>query len=158
MCYVKCQNILTNVLVHLLEHLSCRLRCASFIWSKFTWQLKLIQSIKNSMVVVGIVGICATSSVLRFLLSGFWVSGLQVPVPKNPVPRSRVAGSHVPGSQFQGPGCQGSRVPGVRASGSRVSGPNFRLCRLTCIAKSNLINWKAAPAYCEHTFIHFHIP
>ena len=58
--YVKCQNILVNVLVHLLEPLIFRLRYPSFLLSKFASQLKL-----QSMVRVGILGICVTSSILR---------------------------------------------------------------------------------------------
>ena len=143
MCYVKCQNILVNVLVHILEHLSFRLRYTSFLLSKFAIQLKLIQSVVR----VGILGVCGTSSILRILLSGFWVSGSQVPSSRDPDPGSWVSGFHVPGSQFQGPGCQGlvsqghrflgsqapefldpgswsqsSRIPGLRIPGPRVPG------------------------------------
>ena len=121
--------------------LSFRLRCPSFLLSKFASQLKLIQSVVR----VGILGICVTSSVLRVLLSGSWVSGSQVPSPKDPVLGSWVSGScvsvsrspSVPGSGSQGPRvpvfesqgsqslvCQG---PGVSGRGSRVSGPDFRL-------------------------------
>ena len=118
-------------------------------FSKFVSQLKLIQSV----VQVGILGICVTGSILRVLLSGFWTSGSQIPSPRDPV-----LGSWVSGSQFQGPGHQGLvsqgprapnlecqcpwvpglrvpslRLPGLRVSGSRVSGfqvsrPDFRLC------------------------------
>ena len=126
---------MVNVLVHLLEHLSFRLRCPSFLLSKICFTIKV-----NS-ICGGILGICVTSSILRVLLSGFWVSWSQVPSP-----RDSVQGS---GSQFQGPGCQGPvcqgpvspgsqslRVPdprvlgpGSQSSGSRVSGPYFRLCQ-----------------------------
>ena len=108
---------MVNVLIQLLEHLSFRLRCPSFLLSKFASQLKLIQS----MVRVGIRGICVTSSILRVLHSGFWVEGSQVPSPSDPVLRSWVSRSHVPGSQFQGPGCQGPVFQGPRVPGSRVS-------------------------------------
>ena len=96
---------------------SFRLRCPSFLLSKFASQLKLIQSV----VLVGILGICVTSSLLSVLLSGFWVSGSQVASPRDPVPWSWVSGSHVPGSHVPGSQSQGP--------GSRVSGPDFRLCR-----------------------------
>ena len=121
MCYVKCQNILVNALVHLLEHLSFRLRCTSFLLSKFAIQLKLIQSV----VQVGILGVCVTSSILRILLSGFWVSESQVPSSRDPDPGSWMSGSHVPGSQFQGPGCQGLVSQGPRVTGSQA--PEFRI-------------------------------
>ena len=77
---------------------SFRLRCPSFLLSKFASQLKLIQSV----VWVGILRICVTSSILRVLLSEFWVSGSQVPSPRDPVPGSWVSGSHVSGSQSSG--------------------------------------------------------
>ena len=92
LCYVKCQNILVNVLVHLLKHLSFWLICPSFLLSKFAWQLKLIQSV----VWFEILGICVTSSVLRVQLSGFWVSGSQLPSPRDPFPGYWMLGSHVP--------------------------------------------------------------
>ena len=126
LCYVKCQNILVNVLVHLLEHLSFWLRCPSFLLSKFASQLKLIQSVVR----VRILGICVTSSILRVLLSGFWLSTSQFPSPRDlfpgfcvsgsqspRVPVSRVPGLRVSGtriSEFQGPGSQGPGVPGRR--------------------------------------------
>ena len=110
LCYVKCQGILANVLVHLLEHLRFWLRCLSFLLLKFASQLKLIQSVLR----VGILGICFPSSILRVLLSGFWVSGLQFPSSRDPFPgswvsRSRVWSSLVSGSQgpvVSGPGSQ----------------------------------------------------
>ena len=80
------------------------LRCPSFLLSKFATQLKLIQSV----VWVGILGICITSSTFRDLLSGFWVSG----------------------THFQGPGCQGPGSQSPRVSGRRVSG--LRLWALRC--------------------------
>ena len=83
------------------------LRCPSFLLSKFASQLKLIQSVVR----VGIRGICVTSSMLRVLFSGFWVSELQFPSPRDPF--SRVLGV---------------RVPSPRVPDPRVSGPDFRLC------------------------------
>ena len=117
-------NNLVNVLVHLLEHLSFRFRCPSFLLSKFASQLKLIQSV----VWVQILVICVTSSILRILLAQFQVSASQVQSTRDPVPGSWWPGCHVPESQFQGSGCQclvsqGPRVPGYRVSGSRVTGP-----------------------------------
>ena len=133
MCYVTCQNILVNVFVHLLEHLRFGLRWLSFLLLKFPSQLKLIQSVVR----VGILGICVTSSIFRVLLSGFWASGSQVPSLRDPVPESRVSGCRAPGSQspgpgsqcpgsqvswFQGPGLQCPKVPWSRLSKSQVSG------------------------------------
>ena len=103
LCCAECQNMLVNVLLHLLEHLSFWLRCASFLLSKFASQLKLI----HSEVRVGLLGICVTSSVLTVLLSGFWVSGLQFQSLRDPFPGSWVSESHLPEFQFQGPGYQG---------------------------------------------------
>ena len=101
---------------------------SSFLLSKFAWELKLIQSVVR----FGILGICVTSSILRVLLSGFWVSGwvtiskyqgsfsrvLDVRAPEFWVSGSRISGSQVSGSW-------GLRSQGPR---SRVSGPDFRLC------------------------------
>ena len=99
MSYVKCQNILVNVLVHLLEQLSFPLKFLSFLFSKFSSQLKLIQSVVR----VEIQGICLTSSILRVLLSGFCVSVSQASSPRDP-------------------------DSGVWVLGPIVSGPDFRLC------------------------------
>ena len=110
---------MVNVLVHLLEHLSFRLRCPKFLLSKFAEQLKLIQSVEQ----VGIVGVYVTSSIFRVLFSEFWVSGSQIASSRDPVPGSWVSGSHVPGSQFQGPGCQGPVSQSHRFPGPRVLGP-----------------------------------
>ena len=100
------------------------LRCPSFLLSKFASQLKLIQSVVR----VGMLGICVTSLILRVLLSGFWVSGSQFPSPRDPFPGFWVSGSRVSGSQSpvpqshvsgsQGPGSHGPRVPGLRVQGS----------------------------------------
>ena len=84
------------------QDLSFLLRCPSFLLLKFASQLKLIQS----MVQVGIVGTCVTSSILRVLLSGLWVKRPKSKGPSSrvlgvrvPVPRSWVLGSQGPGSQ-----------------------------------------------------------
>ena len=113
-----CQNILVNVLVHILKNLSFELRCPSFLLSKFASQLKLIQSVVR----VGILVVCVISSILRVLLSEFWVSGSQVLSPRDPIP-----GSHIPGCHFHSrvlgvmvlcPRIPESRVPESRVSGS----------------------------------------
>ena len=96
--YVKFQNISVNILVHLLESLSFRFRCSSFLLSKFASHLKLIQSVVR----VRILRICVTSLSLRVLLSGFWVSQSQVPSPNVPVPGSYALGPQLSGSIFQG--------------------------------------------------------
>ena len=125
--------------------LSFGLRYPSFLLSKFVSQLKLIQSVVR----IGILGICVTSSILRVLLSGFWTSGSQIPSPRDPVLGSWVSGPssrvlsvrvsclrvlepQVPDSRVSGPGSQGPRVSslsvlrswisGFQVSGSRVSG------------------------------------
>ena len=129
MSYVKCQNILVNFLVHLLEHLSFWLSCLTFYYQNLLHNLKLIQS----MVRVEILGICITSSILRVLLSGFWVSESQFPSPTDPFPGSWVSGSYAPESCVWGscvPGTQnprvlGPRVPGVRVLGPQISGSRF---------------------------------
>ena len=96
LCYVKCQNILVHVLVYLLKHLSFWIRCSNFLLSKFASQLKLIPSVVR----VGVLGICVTISILRVLLSGFWVSGSQFPSPRDPFPGSWVSGLRVSGPEF----------------------------------------------------------
>ena len=111
MCYVKFQNIFANVLVYLLEHLSFWLRCRSFLLWKFASQLKLIQS----AVRVRILGICVTSSILRVLLPGSWVSGSQFPSPRDPFPGSRLWSSSVLSVKAPSP-----RIPGLRVLGSQV--------------------------------------
>ena len=118
MCYVKCQNILVNVLVYLLEHLSFWLRCPSFLLSKFASQLKLNQSVVR----VEILGIYVTSSVFRVLLSGFWVSGWQFPSPSDPFPGSCVSGSLFQGPISQNPGSQGLRSQDSGSKRPEVSG------------------------------------
>ena len=72
-------------------------------------------------------GVYVTSSILRVLLSGLWVSGSQVSSSRVPVPGSWVSGSRFPGSQshrFRGPRVTGPRSQGPRswASVSPVSG------------------------------------
>ena len=100
------------------------LRCPSFLLSKLASQLNLIQSVVR----VRILGIWVKSSILRLLLSRFWVSGSQFPRPRDLFPGSWVSGS-------QSPRVSGSRVPGLRVlvqrsqgPRSRVSCPDFRLC------------------------------
>ena len=85
------------------------LRCPSFLLSKFASQLKLIQSV----VWVRILGICVTSSILRVLLSGFWLSKSQFPSPRDLFPGFWVSGS------------QSLRVPGSKVLGLRVSRPQI---------------------------------
>ena len=73
---------------------------------------------------VQILAKCITSSILRVLLSGFWVSGSQSPNPRDSFPGSLVSGSHVPKPQFKGPGCEGpvSRVPESQDTGLQSLG------------------------------------
>ena len=103
------------------------IRCPSFLLSKFTSKLKLIQSV----VQVRILGICVKSSILRALLSGFWISELQFQCPRDLFPGSWVSAS-------QSPNVSGSRVSGLsvpeswglrsQSPRSLVSGPGIRLC------------------------------
>ena len=92
----------------------------AFLLSKFASQLKLNQSVMR----VQILAKCITSSILRVLLSGFWVAisksqGLisRVLGVRLPCSKASVQGSWVWGSRVQGP-----RVPGYRVAESRVSG------------------------------------
>ena len=73
---------------------------------------------------VQILAKCITSSILRVLLSGFWVSGSQFPNLRDSFPGSLVSGSHVPKPQFKGPGCEGpvSRVPESQDTGLQSLG------------------------------------
>ena len=112
------------------------LRCPSFLLSKFASQLKLIQSV----VWVKILGICVTSSIIRVLLSGFWVSKSQFLSPRDLFSGSWVLGSQSPrvlgsrdlesrvsGSQGSGPKGSESVVSGCRVSGLGVSGPGSQV-------------------------------
>ena len=108
------------------------IRCPSFLLSKFTSKLKLIQSV----VQVRILGICVKSSILRALLSGFWISELQFQCPRELFPGSWVSPSQSPnvsGSRVSGlsvPESRGSGSWGPRSQSPRslVSGPDIRLC------------------------------
>ena len=116
-------------MIHLLEYLSLRLSCPSFLLSKFATQLKLIQSASRD----------TRSLCHKFISQGpaLRILGLRAASPKFQGPSSRVLGARVPcpmvsWSMFQGTGCQGprvtgsrvpeARVPGLRISGSRVPG------------------------------------
>ena len=117
------------------------LRCPSFSLSKFTSQLKSIQSV----VLVGILGICVTSWILRILGLRVTISksqrpisrvlGVRVSCPRVPVSGARVSGSRVPGSHgpsFQGAGSQSLRVLGRKVAGLRFPSlmvPGLRLLR-----------------------------
>ena len=109
MCFVKCQNILVNVLVHLLEPPNFRLRCPSFLLS-------------NLCFIIKVTTICGAGRDTRNLCHKFSSQGLCFQ-------ESGFQGnmSQVPGAYFQSPVCQGTvfqvpRVPGSRVPGSRVSG------------------------------------
>ena len=103
------------------------IRCPSFLLSKFTSQLKLIQSV----VQVRILGICVKSSILRALLSGFWISELQFQCPRDLFPGSWVSASQSPNvSGLSVPESRGSGSWGPRPQGPRslVSDPDIGLC------------------------------
>ena len=115
--------------------LTFRLRRPSFLLSKFASQLMLIQSVVR----VGILGICVTRSVLKVLFSAFWVSESQVPSPRNPV----LGGPTCQGLVSQGPRVRvlGLRFPGLRVPGSRVSGsqdPDSHGLRVLCLGSKGL--------------------
>ena len=92
------------------------LRCPSFLLSKFASQLKLIQSVVR----IRILRICVTSSILRVLLSEFWVSDSQFPSLSDLFPGSWVSESQSP--RVSDPRVLGLRVSGLRVLGSKVSG------------------------------------
>ena len=123
--------------------LSFWLRCPRFLLSKFASQLKLLQSVVR----IRILGICVISSILRVLLSGFWVSESQFPSPRDLFPGSWVSGSQCPrvsGSRVLGLRVLGLRVPGLRSQGprSRVSGPDFRLCQKIVLRINSSRSWQ----------------
>ena len=93
------------------------LRCPSFLLSKFASQLNLIQFVLR----VRILGIWVKSSILRLLLSVFWVSEPQFPSPRDLFPGSWVSGSKSP--RVSGPRVLGLRVSGSWFKGLRVPGP-----------------------------------
>ena len=128
-------------MVHLLEPLSFRPRCSSFLLSKFVLHLKLIQSVvRVSCYSQDTTNLCHKFSLqdpgLRILDSS--VPGVRVSCPS--VPGLRVLSPRVQVPECQGPGCQVPRplrfrvsgfwVLGLRVAGprSQVSGFDFRLC------------------------------
>ena len=100
-------------------------RCPSCLLSKFTSQLKLIQSVVR----VGILGICVTSSILMVLHSGFWISESQFQSPRDAFPGFWMSGPHVPEFQFQGPGSHGSRILDLTVS-RWSQGHRFQGCKV----------------------------
>ena len=130
MCYVKFQNILINVLVHLLSPLSFRLRCPGLLLSKLWFIIKvsticgagqdtinLCHKFNSQGLDLGILG-------FRVTCPKFQEHSVRVPCPRVPVPESWVSWYRVPG-----PKVPRSQVSGSRVSESWVSGPDFRLCR-----------------------------
>ena len=99
------------------------IRYPSCLLSKFTSQLKLIQSVVR----VEILGICVTSSMLMVLHSGFRISESQFQSPRDAFAGFWVSGPHVPEFQFQGPGSHGSRILDLRVS--RSQGHRFQGCK-----------------------------
>ena len=95
-CYVKCQN----VLVHLLEYLSFRLRCPQFFIIKICFTSKV-----NSVCGVGrdTRNLChkfnSQGPTLRIL--GLWIAS-----PKSQGPSSRILGVRIPCPGSQGPWSQ----------------------------------------------------
>ena len=131
LCYVKCQNIFVNVLVHLLEPLSFWLKCPSFLLSKLCFIIK-VSTICD-------VGWDTRNLCCQFHLQGpaLRILGFRVTCPKPHGLSSRVLGvkvlcPRVPKSQDHGsqglhpgsqcPGSQSPRVPGPRVPGLRVLG------------------------------------
>ena len=117
MCYVKCENILVNVLVHLLKHLSFWLRCPSFILSKFASQFKVN--------LICCVGRDTRNLCHKFNYQGSCSQDYGSQGCKSQVPGTRFQDSGCQGPISQGPGCQdplseSPRVPGFQVSGSWV--------------------------------------
>ena len=102
-----------------------KVRCPSCLLSKCTSQLKLIQSVVR----VGILGICVTSSMLMVLHSGFWISESQFQSPRDAFAGFWVSGPHVSEFQFQGPASHGSRILDLRVS--RSQGQSFQGCKVS---------------------------
>ena len=118
MYYVKCQNILVNVLVHVLDHLSFWPRCPSFFIIKICFRIK-VKSICDA-------GRDTCKMHHKFNSQGpaLRILGLRVAIYKSQgviyrVPCSRVT---VQGSWVWGSHVQGFRVPGYKVADSSVSG------------------------------------
>ena len=126
-----CQNILVNVLVHPLEHLSFQLRCPSFWLSKFASQLKLFKSVGGGQ------GIRNLWHKFNSHGPASQILGLRVTSPKSKGPSSRVLGIRVLCLRTRRSRVSRPRVSGSQDSGSqgllsqspwsRVSGPDYRL-------------------------------
>ena len=117
---------MVNFLVPLLEPLSFRLRCISFLLSKLCFIIK-VSTIYGA-------GRDTTNPCHKFNSQGLAlrILGLMVICPKFQGPISRVLCVRVPCPRFpesQSHGSQGLR-PGSQGPGSQVSGPDFRLCQL----------------------------
>ena len=113
MCYAKCQNILVNVLVHLLEPLSFRLGCPSFLLSKLCFIIKfsttwgasrdtrnLCHKFNSHGPTLRILGFRVTYPKFQGPSSG--VLGVKVPCPRVPVSEFWLTGYRVQGSQVPG--------------------------------------------------------
>ena len=107
-------------MVHLLQSISFRMTCSSFLSSKFASKLKLINLWWGSVASLRMLGVYRSWS----QDSGSQDRSSWVPGPRVSGLRSRVSGpgSQIPGSQVSGP-----RVSGPR---SHVPGPDFRLSLL----------------------------
>ena len=132
-------------MVHLLESLSFRLACSSFLSSKFASQVNTICGGAQLLVSGCLESMCHKFNsqglglrILELIIAGPKSGGFSSRVPDL---RSQGLGSQVPGSRISGPRVSSLRVPGLRSQGLgsqdpgsqgprfRVSGPDFRLCR-----------------------------
>ena len=127
------------------------LRCPSFLSSKFSSQLKLIQSIVRVMESVSqarFSGSCSQDSGsqsrnFQVPRTYFQVFGCQGPrVPEFRVPESRVWGSQDPGSRVLGLWVLGSQVSGLRVPGpgSQVLILDYACIKNSLIRKIRLIS------------------
>ena len=103
----KTENEISLNFIFVFEPLRFRHACLSFLLSKFTSQIKLIQSVVGGQLLVS----WSQSPISR--VSGVRISCPRVASPKSQVPRvpgHRVPGSQVPGSQVLGHGSSGTSV------------------------------------------------
>ena len=127
-CYVNCQNILVNVLVHLLEHLSFWHKCLSFLFSKLCFIIKVSticgagRDTRNLCHKCNSQGpalriLCFRVTCPKFQQLSCKALGVRVPCPRFPVPEYWVSGYCAQGIRIAGPWVPvlGLRVPGLRS-------------------------------------------
>ena len=110
--------------------LSFRLRCPSFLLSKFASQLKLIQPVVR----VGMLGICVT---VKF--SGSCSQDSRSQCRMSHGPSSGVIGVRVPVPGSQSPCLRVPRVPSPRVSSLRVPGSGSQLLILDYALQNGIV-------------------